>query len=216
MAPLEVIGAGWGRTGTDSLRLALNILGYNTHHMKCFFMDPTLDTDEFLHAYHHREEADWDKLYQNYSAGVDWPTSTFYKELIAKYPDAKVILTERSADSWYQSVKNTIHIAATKPSPDDPKMQKFKRMVHDVCVDGTIMNPITFADEEAIKASFVKHNEEVKQFVPADKLLILGLGEGWERLCEFLGKEVPDVSYPCTNSTEEFRRQEMPKNMKDA
>ncbi|CAO3630924.1 unnamed protein product [Mucor hiemalis] len=183
--------------------------------MKAFFMDPTLNTDDFLDAYNNRDEADWDKLYKNYSAGVDWPTSTFYKELMIKYPDAKVILTVRSADSWYKSVKNTIHIAATAPTPEDPKLQKFKKMVYNVCVDGTIMDPVKFADEEAIKTSFINHNEEVKHLVPSDKLLVMELGEGWDRLCEFLGKDVPDIPYPSSNSTEEFKRQEMKKGMKD-
>ncbi|KAI7897817.1 uncharacterized protein BX663DRAFT_526980, partial [Cokeromyces recurvatus] len=108
MAPLEVIGAGFGRTGTDSLRAALNMLGYKTHHMKCFFEDPELDPDLFYDAYFHRETADWDQLYKDYNAAVDWPTVEFYKELLKKYPKAKVLLTIRSADSWYNSVKNTI------------------------------------------------------------------------------------------------------------
>jgi hypothetical protein len=182
--------------------------------MKAFFMDPTADTEDFYNAYHHRDEADWDRIYQNYSAAVDWPTCTFYKDLMVKYPEAKVILTVRSADSWYKSVKNTIHIAATKPTPDDPKLQKFKKMVYDVCAHGTIMDPIKFQDEEAIKLDFVEHNEEVKRYVPADRLLVLELGEGWERLCKFLGKEIPDAPYPSSNSTEEFINSQMPKGFK--
>ncbi|KAG2211849.1 hypothetical protein INT47_004536 [Mucor saturninus] len=204
MAPLKVIGAGYGRTGTDSLRIALNTLGYNTYHTRVLFSDPTTDTDDFLNAFHHREEADWDKIYENYSAAVDWPSCTFYQDLIMKYPEAKVILTERSAESWYKSVKNTVH-AALIASAADPKHDKFRRMVTDVCVDGVLNDPIRFEDEEAVKAMFVKHNEGVKKFVPKENLLIMQLGEGWERLCEFLGKEVPDIPYPRVNSTQEFQ-----------
>lgn len=173
--------------------------------MKSFFMDPTQDTDDFLNAYNNRDEADWDKIYKNYNAAVDWPTCTFYKELMAKYPDAKVILTVRSADSWYKSVKNTIQKAATGPSDADPKYKKFKKMVYHVCCDGTIMDDEKFADEEAIKADFVRHIEEVKNYVPKDKLIVLELGEGWDRLCKFLGKDVPNTPYPKANSTEEFQ-----------
>lgn len=172
-------------------------------------MDPTLDTDDFLNAFHHREEADWDKIYENYSAAVDWPSCTFYQDLMVKYPEAKVILTVRSADSWYKSVKNTIHISG--PPSTGQKHDKFKKMVHDVCADGVIVDPVKFANEEAVKLSFLQHNEEVKQFVPKERLLVLELGEGWERLCEFLGKDIPTVPYPNSNSTEEFRAKNLQK-----
>ncbi|KAG2236332.1 hypothetical protein INT48_001396 [Thamnidium elegans] len=202
MAPLEVIGAGWGRTGTDSLREALNILGYNTHHMRCFFMDPSLDTDDFYNAYHHRDEADWDKIYENYSAAVDWPTCTFYKDLMAKYPNAKVLLTTRTPESWYKSVTNTI----ASPEAIGEASPKFKKMVDSVCAGGLLSDPVRLADEEKIKAAFVDHINEVKAYVPADRLLVLELGEGWERLCKFLGKEVPNTPYPSSNSTEAFNK----------
>lgn len=173
--------------------------------MKSFFLDPTTDTDDFYNAYHHRDEADWDKIYENYSAAVDWPTATFYKDLMVKYPDAKVLLTVRSADSWYKSMKNTVASGLNdEPKQNDPKMQKFFKMVRNVCGEGKIMNPTSFADEEAIKKLFLEHNEEVKRHVPADRLLVLELGEGWNRLCTFLGKDVPDTPYPSANSTEEF------------
>lgn len=165
-------------------------------------MDPSTNTDDFLNAFHHRDEADWDKIYENYTAAVDWPTCTFYQDLMKKYPDAKVILTERSAESWYKSVKNTIHSVA--PATDDPKHEKFGRMITDVCADGILIDPIKFKDEEAVKSMFIQHNEEVKRFVPKERLLVLELGEGWERLCEFLGKEIPEIPYPKANSTKEF------------
>ena len=177
---------------------------YNTHHMKSFFMDPTQDTDDFYNAYYDRENADWDAIYKNYSAAVDWPTCTFYKELMDKYPNAKVILTERTADSWYTSVKNTIQKAASHSEGDNEKMKKFKKMTSTVCSESNINDDEKFADEEAIKNSFIKHNEEVKAYVPKERLLIMQLGEGWDRLCEFLGKDVPETPYPRSNSTEDF------------
>ncbi|GAA5813073.1 hypothetical protein MFLAVUS_006540 [Mucor flavus] len=202
MAPLEVIGAGWGRTGTDSLRIALNTLGYNTHHMKSFFADPSLDTDDFYNAYRHRDEADWDKLYENYSAAVDWPTCTFYKDLMVKYPNAKVLLTTRTPESWYKSVINTI----ASPTLIEKTTPKLRKMIDTVCIDGLFNDPVRLADKEKVEALFTDHINEVKAYVPADRLLVLELGEGWERLCKFLGKEVPDTPYPSSNSTEEFKK----------
>ncbi|EIE78208.1 hypothetical protein RO3G_02912 [Rhizopus delemar RA 99-880] len=108
MAPLQVIGAGFGRTGTDSLHEALNILGYNTHHMSCIFKNENLDFETFKEAHRNPEAIDWDKPYDGFDAAVDWPTCNFYKELMVKYPDAKVLLTVRTPESWYVSVCKTV------------------------------------------------------------------------------------------------------------
>ena len=140
----------------------------------------------------------------------DRPTASFVEPLLKKYPDAKWLLTVRDADSWYKSVKNTIHHAATSRTPEDyaalpEHMQRTFKMASTVVMDGALGDRERFADEEAMKASFNNHNEWVKKTIPADRLLVLQLGEGWDRLCEFLGKPVPDVSYPRSNSTESFR-----------
>ncbi|KAL9540756.1 hypothetical protein MBANPS3_009502 [Mucor bainieri] len=208
MAPLEVIGAAFGRTGTDGLRAALNMLGYKTYHMRQFWEDPELNPDEFYEAYMHRDQADWDKLYANYNAALDWPTCNFYKDLVAKYPDAKVLLTVRSADSWYKSAKNTVHRASTtglRP-PEGSRMAAFGRMIATVPMDGLLADKEAFADEEKVKQIYLDHIEDVKKTVPADRLLIMELGEGWTRLCEFLGKEVPTEPYPSINSAEDFQK----------
>jgi hypothetical protein len=176
-------------------------------------MDPTLDMDQFHDAADNPDEADWDKMYENYTAAVDWPTVRFYKDLMVKYPDAKYILTVRDADSWYKSCKNTIYAVNQRDASNDPKFAQFKRMVRKVSEDTGIVDPERFHDEEAIKKGFLEHNEEVKRVIPADKLLIMELGEGWERLCKFLGKEVPDMPYPKVNSTEEFVRLQMQRSI---
>ncbi|KAI9485352.1 MAG: P-loop containing nucleoside triphosphate hydrolase protein [Benjaminiella poitrasii] len=203
MAPLEVIGAGFGRTGTDSLRIALNMLGYNTHHMKCFFEDPSFDPDVFYDAFLHRDTADWDEVYKDYNAAVDWPTAEFYKELFQKYPKAKVLLTTRSADSWYKSAFNTVHKAAIQPNTHH---EGFRRLAVDVPMNGRFGNKELFADEEGTKKIFLDHIEEVKRFIPKDQLLVMELGEGWDRLCKFLGKDIPKEPYPTANSTSDFKR----------
>ncbi|KAF1804260.1 P-loop containing nucleoside triphosphate hydrolase protein [Mucor lusitanicus] len=208
MAPLKVIGAAFGRTGTEGLRAALNKLGYKTYHMRQFWEDEELNPDDFYEAYIHRDQADWDKLYANYDAAVDWPTCNFYKELIVKYPDAKVLLTVRSADSWYESAKNTVFKASTTDMrpPEGSRMASFLRMVSTVPLDGLFVDNEAFADEERIKKIYLDHIEDVKKTVPAERLLIMELGEGWTRLCNFLGKEIPNEPYPSTNSSEDFQK----------
>ncbi|GAA5795579.1 P-loop containing nucleoside triphosphate hydrolase protein [Helicostylum pulchrum] len=206
MAPIKVICAGFGRTGTESLRYALNILGYTTHHMKCFFTDPNLDYNGFYHAYKHRDEADWDKLLADYDAVTDFSAATFYYDLHKKYPDAKVILNVRSADSWYNSVKNTLFQTITQlPIPEEGTKQfDILRLCSMVCLDGRVFNPEYFLKEEEIKQLYRDHIEEVKRNIPKEQLLVFELGEGWERVCKFLGKDVPDVPYPKTNTVAEF------------
>jgi hypothetical protein len=172
-------------------------------------LDPEQNPDDFYEAYMNKDQADWDKIYKNYTAAVDWPTVSFYKELFAKYPNAKVLLTVRSADSWYKSAKNTIHqsnLQVKNVKPGDP-MYKFFRMASTVVLDGSLANEEAFADEEAIKKLFLDHIEEVKRVIPKDQLLVMELGEGWERLCKFLGKEVPNEPYPKVNNTEQFNKE---------
>ena len=124
------------------------------------------------------------------------------------YPDAKVILTARDADSWYQSFKNTVHRLAVelkKRNKDLPKhILGWNKLYTVVALDGASDDPEQFNDEEAIKAKYNAHVEWVKKNVPSDRLFIMELGEGWERLCKLLDVPVPDVPYPRGNSTKEF------------
>src|SRR5262245_56304857 len=102
---LQVIGAGWGRTGTYSLKLALERLGYRTHHMHEVFLHPE-QSQQFLAAA--RGEPDWEAIYHDYDATLDWPGAAFWRELTVTYPDAKVILSTRPAHQWYESYDATI------------------------------------------------------------------------------------------------------------
>ncbi|KAI9492807.1 P-loop containing nucleoside triphosphate hydrolase protein [Zychaea mexicana] len=181
MVPLKVICAGFGRTGTDSLRLALNHLGYNTHHMYVMMNNEgEQDPEAFEDAYRHPErEVDWDKLYAGFSAAADWPTIAFIEPLMKKYPDAKVILTVRD--------------------PEDC-------LINTVVLDGAFADPKQFLDKGAMKAKFLAHNKRIQETIPADSLLVMQVGEGWNRLCQFLNKPVPDIPYPRTNSTDDIAR----------
>lgn len=135
------------------------------------------------------------------------PTCVFVESLMKKYPDAKIILTVRSPESWYKSVKNTIYQAnktMRQQSQTNPHMAKLLEMTNTVFVDGVFADENKMEDEEYLKSAFIKHNEWVKANVPADRLLVMELGDGWEKLCPFLGKEIPKEPYPRSNSTEEF------------
>ncbi|KAI7847489.1 P-loop containing nucleoside triphosphate hydrolase protein [Circinella umbellata] len=207
MAPLKIIGVGYGRTGTESLRVALNMLGYNTHHMHEMF-NRDGHPEVFQEAYEHPEhEIDWDMLYDGFDAAVDWPTAEFLEPLMKKYPSAKILLTERDFESWYKSVSNTLHPLATQvmKSSDSEYMRRIHSMVSTIAMDGDIADAKRFQNKEAIKNRFEEHYNMVKKTVPKDRLLVLQLGEGWNRLCEFLDKPIPNEPYPRTNSTQELK-----------
>ncbi|KAI9493593.1 P-loop containing nucleoside triphosphate hydrolase protein [Zychaea mexicana] len=209
MAPLQIIGAGYGRTGTDSLREALEILGYRTHHMRRMHEDKDTDPDGFRNAYENpTRSVDWDRLYGNYDAAVDWPTVTFVDRLINHYPDAKVILTERDPDSWYASLRETI--AKVLPcDPNDAHIGRIRSMARAIVLDGVFQDPaksdMLLDDQEAIKAKYNAHVAWVKENVPEERLFIMKLGEGWDRLCAFLGKPVPNLPYPHSNKRKGFQ-----------
>ncbi|KAI9491226.1 P-loop containing nucleoside triphosphate hydrolase protein [Zychaea mexicana] len=205
MAPLEVIGAGMSRTGTDSLRTALNMLGYNTHHMRSMY-ECDRKPEVFEEAYLHPEKpVDWDELYEGFSAAADCPTISFLDRLFDYYPNAKVILTKRDPDSWYKSVLNTIYKFRDE-LPENAKDYaiRSRRMFKTIFLQGAFIDGQKFEDEpEVMKARYEAHNAWVLENVPADRLLVLDLQDGitWEKICPFLGKPIPDESYPHVNDT---------------
>jgi len=191
---LSVIGAGFGRTGTDSMRAALDILGVGPcHHMRVLFENP--DKMEQWRTVAHGAEAKWDELYDGYGAAIDWPTCYYWRELAEYYPEAKILLTVRSAESWYASMSKTI-IPYMKDRPPDT-------------VGNKIITDLTFGgrmdDADHMMAVFEKNIADVQAAIPADRLLTFNLGDGWEPLCAFLGVPVPDEPFPRTNAAgEEF------------
>jgi hypothetical protein len=162
-----------------------------------------LDIEGFKDAVENREEADWDILYKNYNAAVDVPTWFWYKDLVKKYPDAKVILTVRDPESWDISFTNLDSIA------NDPKNQigwgrplKLKKLQEIFFRHPS--SPLYESKGSRMNA-FIKHNKDVIDFVPKENLLVMELGEGWERLCAFLGKPIPYVPYPNLNNPKELQ-----------
>lgn len=196
---LSVISAGFGRTGTMSLKLALEQLGHGPcHHMVEVIENGAAQVPLWNDAL--AGKPDFDTIYAGYNSAVDWPTAAFWQELATHYPDVKVILSTRSPESWYKSISETI--LATVWAPDKwpaPAVEWFK-MVTKV-LERSLG---TAKDRDGIIAAFKAHEAAVKAAIPADRLLVHTAKDGWEPLCDFLGVPVPDTPYPRTNSKEEF------------
>jgi len=199
---LEVIGAGFGRTGTLTLKTALEKLGFTPcHHMLEVIANP--GQGAFWDRVANHEKVDWEEMFGPYRASVDWPSCAFYKELAAHYPKAKVILSLRDPHAWYKSVSNTIMPAMKGPifGPDGKRVGPPGEFVQKIVGEQTFDNKF---DEESMIAVFNRHNEEVRRVIPKDRLLVFQASEGWEPLCRFLGVPVPGEPFPKTNTSEEF------------
>lgn len=200
--PLKIIGAGLGRTGTLSLKFALEKLGFvKCHHMMEVMEHPN-HAQMFLDAALGKPK--WDEIFDGFQAMVDWPGCHFWKELMDYYPDGKVILSLRDPESWYKSFTNTIlnHVK-NPPIPEEGPMAAWAPMIREIVEKQTFHGNLE--DKDHIIATFNAHNERVKKTVPADRLLVFEAKDGWVPLCNFLGVPVPDEPYPRTNTTEEFQ-----------
>jgi hypothetical protein len=205
--PLKVIGAGLGRTGTLSLKVALEELGFS----KCYHM-----TEVFAHKGHSQvwdaaargEPVDWEALFRGYQATVDWPGCNFYREFLRLYPETKVILTVRDPERWYDSARQTIYYARIAfpgwITPFVPRMKHLRRMFDRLIWDGTFEG--RFEDKPYAIDVFNRHNEEAQRSVPPDRLLVYEVKEGWGPLCSFLGVPIPEGKpFPHLNDAQEFR-----------
>lgn len=196
---LKVIGAGFGRTGTLSLKFALQELGFNPcHHMMEVFGKP--DHIALWQQAADGLPTDWDAVFEGYEAAVDWPVCAFWRELAEVYPDAKFILSKRDADRWFDSASATIFKGMTQDAGDDPH----RKMVQTLVVKNTFGGDIS--NREHAKSVFEAHNAEVIATLPKDRLLVFEASEGWQPLCDFLGADMPEIDYPSTNSTEDFQK----------
>ena len=207
---LKVISAGFGRTGTTSLKAALEKLEFN----RCYHMMEVFSHPEHIPLWldaHRGEPVAWENLFGDYQAAVDWPSCTFYKELMQKYPDAKVLLSVRDPESWYRSALETIYSSQRLRPPASwlfaliPQVRRFMRLVDIIVWQGTFAG--RFEDKDYAIRVFNDHIKEVRRTVPPERLLVWGVKEGWEPLCTFLGVPVPDEPFPHLNDTAAFREQ---------
>jgi hypothetical protein len=206
MPQLRLVGAGLGRTGTHSLKVALErLLGAPCYHMAEVFKRPA-DMDVWRAAANGKLP-DWHKLFDGFAAAVDWPAAAFWPEIAEAFPDAVILFSYRDADAWWKSATRTI-------------FEGFRRRPEGAPTQGPGMNPafvpmITdlftktftpdFLDEAAAKAAFERHNADVRKRAPKARLVEWQVKDGWGPICAALGVPVPDEPFPLTNTTEEFR-----------
>ena len=204
---MKVLGAGFGRTGTMSLKIALEKLGIGP----CYHMREVISHPSHIKIWYdisRGEHPNWDRLFSGFNSAVDIPVCLFYEELVNKFPDAKFILTLRDFDTWYKSTANTIYKVPTMLPG------WFKRVVYPIRMFiemqviliwvGLFKN--NFSDRESTELVYNEHIESVKKTISADKLLIYRINEGWGPLCEFLNVEKPETPFPKVNDTAEMLR----------
>jgi len=197
---LEIIGAGYGRTGTLSLKTALERLGFGPCYHAVEFMRRPEHQARWEAAFHSNPQ--WEEVFAGYRSTVDFPGTAFWRELVDAYPEAKVILTVRDPQEWYASVRETF-LTAAGPEGQPPipgagdgsfvKGRDWSQMMADL------------QDEHTAAADFKRHIEEVRSYVPSHRLLVYEVKQGWQPLCDFLEVRVPDEPFPRLNDSEAFK-----------
>ena len=220
MTEMQVIGAGLGRTGTFSMKMAMEELGFNPcHHMWETFIHPERNHKPlFQKILKDRDGDDGEdaikKIFGGYKATMDYPGCLFYEELMKLNPDAKVVLTVRDTpEAWVKSVTGTVfsmHEASNWLS------WKFQEIIRSLaapdhipvivqlmaCQRGHGMSPVD--PKTDLVQLYTDWVNRVKETVPAEKLLVFNVKQGWKPLCDFLGVPVPDTPFPRANSTEDW------------
>ena len=200
---VRVVGAGLGRTGTHSLKLALEqLLGGPCYHMS-ELIERESDTAVWAAATR-GEDVDWPGFLAGFHATVDWPACAFWEPIARAFPDAVVLLSVReSPEAWWNSFGRTIAQALQKPvPPEDEGWVERRRMV--LAMIETTFTP-DWRDRDGAIAAYIRHNDRVREAVPAERLVEYRAGDGWEPLCAALGIEIPAEPFPHTTRTAEFR-----------
>jgi hypothetical protein len=200
---LEIIGTGFGRTGTLSLKGALEQLGFG----RCYHMIEVAQNPGHSARWSAAQDGahtDWVALFADYRATVDWPSTAFWRQIVDAHPHARVIHSERASDAWYKSVSRTIYPVMKNPAPPSapPAMREQLEMVRKVILRGVFDD--RFEDQAHAIAVYEAHNARVKREIPRDRLLVYEPGQGWEPICKFLDVATPATPYPKVNTTEEF------------
>lgn len=212
---IQVIGAGFPRTGTTTLKRVLETLGYDKcYHMKEFLVNP--DHLKYWKEVDEKESTNWEELFRGYKACVDVPGYPYYQILMKQYPGAKVILTIRPFDQWYSSASETVLKAGPQTIleklsmllklPFNPRLRKVIKAIQffeRIFWDEQFNNK--FTDKEYAKEIYESHIEQVKNTVPEQSLLVYDVRQGWEPLCGFLNKSIPDEEFPHLNKKENFK-----------
>jgi hypothetical protein len=209
---IEVIGAGLPRTGTLTQKTALEMLGFTP----CYhWVDVLADLDRVqIWDKAMDGEVDWPSVFGESRATTDWPGGFFWRELMAAYPDAKVLLSVRNPQTWEPSFRETIwdmghgetmlNLLSSARALVDPQWQRYVAFVERMfwSPEGTFANGGE-TPQQLIDA-MIAHQEEVKRTVAPERLLVWEASEGFEPLCEFLGVDVPAEPLPHVNDRETF------------
>ena len=195
--PLKVIGAGFGRTATLSLKFALEHLGLGPcYHMSEVFAGARRNIPLWLDVVHGKP--DWDAIFEGYQSTTDYPACSYWRELADHYPDAKLILTVRDPDSWFDSVSATIFSEQMMGSlAGSPLEAMMKGAIFDV-FGGRVKDRAFMTDW------FERRNQHVIDALPQDRLLVYSPRQDWQPLCAFLGVPVPTEPFPRINSRDEL------------
>lgn len=197
---LLVIGAGYPRTGTSSLKAALDQLGFGP----CYHMSELLTRPDHWQVWldaMHGTLPDWDALYAGYRATADVPGCLFYRELAAKYPQAKLVLTTRDPDSWFDSTQQTV----LAPMMEPVRHGRPRLLIEMMTAIGWNGDVPGAHDKDVMVGRMLSHNAAVVRDIPSERLLVWQASQGWERLCAFLGVSVPAHPFPRINTAEAFR-----------
>lgn len=200
---LDIIGAGMGRTGTHSLKLALEQLGFGPcHHM--FEVRESPAQLSMWTAISEGKTPDWSGVFAGYRSQVDWPGARYWKQISAAFPDAKVVLTHRTPEEWYASFSATIVRANVIGKTRDPNPHTramaglLEKIVFNEIFDGRL------SDKDHVMKVYRNHLDEVRDNFPKSRLLVFDVKEGWEPLCRFLRVAIPGTDFPRTNSQQDF------------
>lgn len=201
--PLQVICAGWSRTGTFSLKRALERLGVGPcYHMHEFFAHP--EHIPIWEGAARGAETDWDRVFDGYAAASDAPACMFWKALSEQYPEAKVVLTVRDPREWYQSMAETVVDVMRNPSKvSDERARSVLLTASRLVLDGFFGG--RFDDAEEAIGRYHAHCADVRGTLDPGRLLIYEVSQGWQPLCSFLGLPVPTEPFPNTNARGAFR-----------
>jgi hypothetical protein len=202
---LQVIGAGFGRTGTLSLKAALATLDIAPcHHMVEVASRP--EQAPRWAAATRNGGADWRTLLAGFRAAVDWPAAAFWRELAMTFPDARVILTVRDAARWYASFRDTIleHTTGLAPPPGSA-LRAVYDLTHELVLNGVFAGRADDASHAI--GVYETHNRKVVETIAAERLLVYDVAAGWEPLCRFLGRPMPQSPFPHLNTRAAFLRE---------